>query len=263
MPFFRRSKKGPIEGSVKEINSVTCYNCSLLLETVYYGSLHEHTENEVGYYYNVSEERSVEKGGGFGIGASLQGPNIEANYSRNVVTSNGVPQILMFHIIQQEGKNYDEEDSNDEEGSYYCSSYCCECFKDMYQSTYRGVLLSLDHTANIRCASEYIDEEDEGESKEDEEEREEDEEENEENEECSEKDTDLDDEEEDEEESEEDEEESEEVEEENEEDEECSEKDADEDDEEEDDEESEEDEEECEEDEEESEEDEEENAEDD
>ena len=107
-----------------------CENCSLLIETWYYGKLHKNTENELGYYYNVSKERIVEKSGGVGIGASLTGPSVEASLGASVVTTNGCPQILMFH-------------HND-------SDHCYSCFKEIYPSIYHGASLSLEHTANIR-----------------------------------------------------------------------------------------------------------------
>ena len=107
-----------------------CENCSLLVETWYYGKLHKNTEHEVGYYYNVSEERVVEKSAGLGIGGSFAGPSVEANVGTSVVTTNGCPQILMFHI-------------ND------CDQ-CYSCFKESHPSVYRGALLSLEHTASIR-----------------------------------------------------------------------------------------------------------------
>ena len=139
MPILRKRTKGPIKGSYKKRKSSMCENCSLLVETWYYGKLHKNTEHEVGYYYNVSEERIVEKSGGVGIGASLSGPSVEANLGTTVVTTNGCPQILMFHHKE--------------------SDHCYSCFKEIQPPVYRGALLSLEHTANIRDDSEDNDEE--------------------------------------------------------------------------------------------------------
>lgn len=139
MPILRKRTKGPIKGSYKKRKSSMCENCSLLVETWYYGKLHKNTEHEVGYYYNVSEERIVEKSGGVGIGASLSGPSVEANLGATVVTTNGCPQILMFHHNE--------------------SDHCYSCFKEIQPSIFRSVSISLDHTANIRDDSEDNDEE--------------------------------------------------------------------------------------------------------
>ena len=138
MPILRKRTKGPIKGSYKKRKSSMCESCSLLVETWFYGKLHKNTEHEVGYYYNVAEERVVEKSGGLGIGASLSGPSVEASLGTSVVTTNGCPQILMFHL-------------ND-------SDYCYSCFKEIHPSVYRGALLSLEHTASIRDDSEDNDE---------------------------------------------------------------------------------------------------------
>ena len=139
MPILRKRTKGPIKGSYKKRKSSMCENCSLLVETWFYGKLHKNTEHEVGYYYNVAEERVVEKSGGLGIGASLSGPSVEASLGTSVVTTNGCPQILMFH--------FDDSD------------HCYSCFKESHPSVYRGALLSLEHTASIRDDSEDNDEE--------------------------------------------------------------------------------------------------------
>ena len=127
MPRFRK-RKGPIKGSYKKRNSVKCENCSLLVETWYYGVLHKDTEDEVGYYYNVSHDRSVEKGGGAGLGASPD--NIGVNVLYNVVTTTGCPHVMMFTMNS--------------------CDYCYACFASNDPMAYRGVWLSLQHTANVQ-----------------------------------------------------------------------------------------------------------------